>query len=72
MSDDTIKLQPGYKKTREEEQLLRAFTSIDGPKGATEAYKEGWERIFGGRGKLEEVSEEAKEAFEEQSGEGNV
>lgn len=44
---DVIKLRPGYRKTREEENLLRQFTNTDGPKGATAAYKRGHERIFG-------------------------
>ena len=29
------------------ERLLQQFLKTDGPKGATSAYKEGWDRIFG-------------------------
>lgn len=34
---------------RRKEQLMRQFLQVDGPKGVTEAYKEGWDRIFGGK-----------------------
>lgn len=27
--------------------LMRQFVKVDGPKGATKAYQDGWERIFG-------------------------
>jgi hypothetical protein len=33
--------------TPEVSRLLRQFTNLDGPKGSSRAYKEGWERIFG-------------------------
>jgi len=31
---------------RKKEKLMRQFLS-DGPKGTTDAYRDGWERIFG-------------------------
>lgn len=56
MSDDTIELRAGWKKTREEENLLRQFTNTDGPKGASRAYRDNFDRIFG---KKEDVLEPA-------------
>ena len=37
------------RKYPETERLLRQFLHTDGPKGATEKYREGWERNFAGR-----------------------
>lgn len=56
MSDDTIKLKPGYRKTATEEKMLRQFSNVDGPKGATAAYVSGWDRIFGGKAANEPTS----------------
>lgn len=36
-------------KRPEVQRLLRQFLKVDGPKGNNSAYREGWERIFGGR-----------------------
>lgn len=40
---------PGEKPVRDAqtERLLKQFTNTDGPKGATAAYKSGWEKVFG-------------------------
>lgn len=35
------------RKTPEVERLLRQFSNVDGPKGATAEYKKGWARAFG-------------------------
>lgn len=37
------------RKTAQVERLLRQFLKTDGPKGATSAYKDGWDRIFGNK-----------------------
>jgi hypothetical protein len=46
------------RNTPEVSRLLRQFTDLDGPKGNSRAYQEGWERIFG------EQEEEADEPCE--------
>ena len=37
------------KRDAQTERLLQQFTNTDGPKGATQNFKDGWERIFGKR-----------------------
>lgn len=44
---DVDKPPAGWKKTREEEQMLRQFLHVDGPKGASQAFRDNYDRIFG-------------------------
>lgn len=47
--EDPKEVAKKERKTPQVERLLRQFLKTDGPKGATNAYKEGWERIFGNK-----------------------
>lgn len=42
---------PGLTPTErhQKNQLMRQFLRVDGPKGASLEYLEGWERTFGGK-----------------------
>jgi hypothetical protein len=46
------------KRDAETERLLKQFTTIDGPKGASQAFRDGWDRIFGHKAPLFEEGAE--------------